>query len=664
MKHSVWAVLAAVLWTAMPAGGDPGDERILLAKDAARVGDRNHLAQLASPTGHVLDPYPEYWALANMLARPTDVDPARIRDFLSRYPDSWLAEKLRAEWLRFLGKRGDFGPFIGEFDKLEQPDQDLRCYFYQARLNSGDPAVLQEVRPLWFSLVDTPESCVPVLQAIVREALVSPDEIWWRVRRLMEAKRISGAKAVASWLPEGDQPASGDLDRAGTNASTWLDRQPINFSASRVGRELALIAFARLARDDPQGAYVRYLAVNERLSAAERGYVLGQIGWQAAMKLMPEADGWYKAAGDTPLTEDQAAWRVRAALRAGDWKAVRSAVEAMPAPLRESPDWTYWLGRARQTLGDRDGAKRAFERIAGQPNFYGILADEELGRNFALPRKARPISTEEFDQTRLTPGIQRAVALFRLDLRTEGTREWNWTLRNRDDRFLLAAAQLALQLGIYDRAINAADRTRNEHDYTLRYLTPYRERIEPNAKSRALDTGWVYGLMRQESRFVTAARSGVGAQGLMQIMPSTGRWVAGKLGMNGYNVGWLQDPDTNVMLGTTYMRMVLEGLDNHPVLASAAYNAGPGRARKWKDVKPLEGAIYAETIPFNETRDYVKKVMANAVIYGALFEGRAPSLKARLGTIAGSDGTTRGLGSAAPGAGLGEQPAVRPDGGE
>jgi soluble lytic murein transglycosylase len=121
--------------------------------------------------------------------------------------------------------------------------------------------------------------------------------------------------------------------------------------------------------------------------------------------------------------------------------------------------------------------------------------------------------------------------------------------------------------------------------------------------------------------------------------------------MKGYNVGWLQDPDTNVMFGTTYMRMVLEGLDDHPVLASAAYNAGPGRAKRWKDERPLEGAIYAETIPFSETRDYVKKVMANAVIYGALFEGRAPSLKGRLGTIAARNGDP-GSGAAAPGEGL------------
>jgi len=655
MKNSAWAVLAAVLWMAMPAGGDPGDERILLAKDAARTGDRNRLALNAPPTGHVLDPYPEYWALSNQLARAGDVDFERIRDFLQRNAGSWAAEKLRSEWLRNLGKRGEFGPLLAEYPKLEQPEQDIKCYHYQARLYSGDPALLEEVRPLWFSLVDTPASCIPVLQALVSEGLISPDETWGRVRRLMEVKRSAGARAVANWLPADQQPAPSDLDKAAANPSTWLDRMPANFAASRQGRELALVALARLARDDPQGAYARYLGLNERLPAPDRSYALGQIAWQAATKLMPDANAWFRAVGDTPMSEEQAAWRVRAALRAGDWKTVKAAVEAMPAELRNQPDWTYWLGRAEAALGNREVSRKAFERIAGHPTFYSILADEELGRTFTLPKKARAISADELEQTRQAPGIQRALALFRLDMRTEAAREWNWTMRNQDDRFLIAAAQLAQQLGVYDRAINAADRTRSEHDYSLRYLAPYRDRIEPNARQRDLDTGWVYGLMRQESRFVTAARSGVGAQGLMQIMPATGQWVAGKLGMKGYNVGWLQDPDTNVMLGTTYMRMVLEGLDNHPVLASAAYNAGPGRAKRWKDVKPLEGAIYAESIPFGETRDYVKKVMANSIVYTALLDGRAPSLKARLGTISASDGSTAGLGSPAPGAGLGDE---------
>jgi soluble lytic murein transglycosylase len=598
MKNSAWAVLAAVLWMAMPAGGDPGDERILLARDAARSGDRNRLALNAPPPATCSIPIPNTGPCPTRSpAHPGDFDPARIQDFLERNSGSWLAEKVRGEWLRSLGKRGEWGSFAAEFPYQEQPDQELRCYHYQARLQNGDAAVLGEVRPLWFSLVDTPESCIPVLQTLVREALVAPDDLWARIRRLMEAKRLTGARAVASWLPAEQALGPSDLDKASTNPSTWLDRQPVNFAASRQGRELALIALARLSRDDPMGAYMRYARLDERFNAAERGYALGQIAWQAATKLLPEAHSWFKAAGDTPMSEEQAAWRVRAALRAGDWRAVKSAVEAMPAAQRDLPDWTYWFGRAQQALGNKEAARQAFERLAGHPTFYSILADEELGRSFKLPDKARATSDEEAERVRQTPGVQRALALFRLDMRTEGTREWNWTMRNRDDRFLLAAAQFAQQLGIYDRAINAADRTRSEHDYSLRYLAPYRERIEPNARSRDLDTGWVYGLMRQESRFVTSARSGVGAQGLMQIMPTTGQWIAGKLGMKGYNVGWLRDPDTNVMFGTTYMRMVLEGLDNHPVLASAAYNAGPGRAKRWKDVKPLEGPSTPRPFP-------------------------------------------------------------------
>ncbi|MCB1940355.1 MAG: transglycosylase SLT domain-containing protein, partial [Rhodocyclaceae bacterium] len=184
---------------------------------------------------------------------------------------------------------------------------------------------------------------------------------------------------------------------------------------------------------------------------------------------------------------------------------------------------------------------------------------------------------------------------FRLDLRTEAVREWNWALRDRDDRFLLAAADLARRNEIYDRAINTAELARGMSDYELRFLAPYRQIIEPQARQQGLDVSWVYGLMRQESRFISVARSNVGAQGLMQVMPATGKWVAGKLGLKGYSLSWLRDPDTNVMIGTNYMRLIMEGLDNHPVLASAGYNAGPGRARRWRDTRPLEGAIYAET---------------------------------------------------------------------
>jgi soluble lytic murein transglycosylase len=187
---------------------------------------------------------------------------------------------------------------------------------------------------------------------------------------------------------------------------------------------------------------------------------------------------------------------------------------------------------------------------------------------------------------------------------------------------------------MFDRAISAAERTDPRANFDLRFVTPFRELIEPQVRQQGLDIGWVYGVMRQESRFAAPARSSAGAQGLMQVMPATGKWVAGKIGLPNYHPRMLVDPGVNILLGTSYMRLIMEGLDSHPVLASAGYNAGPSRARLWRDSRPLEGAIYAETIPFDETRNYVKKVMTNAVIYAAIFESRPQSLKARLGTIA------------------------------
>ena len=297
---------------------------------------------------------------------------------------------------------------------------------------------------------------------------------------------------------------------------------------------------------------------------------------------------------------------------------------------------------AGRATGRHDEARALYAKIAGQPNFYGNLADEELGQPITVPAQAAPPSSEEMLQAMGNPSLQRALTLLRLNQRIEGVREWSWGLRGMNDRELLAAAQMARRADVYDRAIAAADRTREEHDYSLRYLAPFSEQVRPAARSQALDDAWVYGLMRQESRFVTSAKSSAGASGLMQLMPATARWVAKKIGLKNYQHGQVNDVDTNLLLGTSYLRLVLESLDNHPVLASAAYNAGPGRARKWRADGAMEGAIYAETIPFSETRDYVKKVISNAVYYAALFDGRAQSIKSRLGTIGPRAAGTKG----------------------
>lgn len=620
LQFSVSAVFAATV-----------DDRILLAREAFRVGDGIKLArQMDAVRGHDLEPYVEYWQLSMRLA---DGEPAQFRDFLSRHAGSYLAEKLRGEWLKSLGKRREWDLFDAEYIKLAQPDQETVCHALQSRLRLPDPSALEEARPLWFSSLELPDSCLPLMEQLIAGGRISADDIWERMRRLLEAKKMSAARLTANHLPAGQAPGAKLLDAVADKPVRHLALLPNKFEATRLGREMALFAVQRMARNDPLQAAIQWDKIKDRFSAADRAYIYGQLGWQGALKHLPEATTWYRLAGDAPLSEEQLAWKARAALRTQDWQTVHDAVEQMPAQMAAKPDWIYWLGRAHAVLGKREDAMALFQRISGQPNFYGNLADDELGRPISVPPNGSRPTIEEMKEVADNPGIRRALALFRLDMRIEAIREWNWTVRGMDDRRLLAAAELAQKQEIFDRAINTADRTLAQHDYSLRYLAPFREHVEPKARALQLDQGWVYGLMRQESRFITNARSVVGAKGLMQLMPRTAQWVAKKIGLKDYHPGRVNDMDVNVTLGTSYMKMVLDDLDNHPVLASAAYNAGPGRARKWRDVKPLEGAIYAETIPFNETRDYVKKVMSNSVYYSALFDGKPQSLKSRLGTI-------------------------------
>ena len=616
------------------------DERFIAARKAFQTGDRAKLERASAELAdYELASYVDYWRLRVDL---NTVDPAAIRNFLQANDNTYIAEKLRGEWLKQLGKKQEWADFDAEYPALKQPDQELACYALQSRRQKGDATVLDEAKPLWLSLIEAPESCLPVLEALIVDKRVQADDVWARVRRQFEANRPVAGRYSMNWLPQSQTPTEKEAKAVSDAPLSWLAKSSASVLNTRKGRELAALAIGRMARSDPRMAAEQLQKISAQLQAAEKGWAWSQIGWQAAFRHMDEALVWFRLAGDTPLSDEVVQWKVRAALRAQDWNAVRTTISQMSPTLAEHPAWIYWLGRACRATGRHDEARALYAKIAGQPNFYGNLADEELGQPITVPAQAAPPSSEEMLQAMGNPSLQRALTLLRLNQRIEGVREWSWGLRGMNDRELLAAAQMARRADVYDRAIAAADRTREEHDYSLRYLAPFSEQVRPAARSQALDDAWVYGLMRQESRFVTSAKSSAGASGLMQLMPATARWVAKKIGLKNYQHGQVNDVDTNLLLGTSYLRLVLESLDNHPVLASAAYNAGPGRARKWRADGAMEGAIYAETIPFSETRDYVKKVISNAVYYAALFDGRAQSIKSRLGTIGPRAAGTKG----------------------
>lgn len=629
MKLSFTLIALAISCAALAQ--DAGDLTFLAAREAFRTGDLRRLEQSSAELGnHPLASYAENYRLRNLLARD---DSNGIPAFLAKNEGSYLAEKLRADWIRWLGKRSTWNAIDNEYARVQAPEPEITCYAQQARWARGDRRVIEETQSLWLEMLEPPEGCRPLIDLQVTTGRVDADAVWARAHLQIEANRSNAARTTLNYLPDAQMPDSRSFEQATKNAASYLAKQPAHWASTRSGRELTAIAIQKVASNDPTVAASMLLSRQTQMQSSEKQWAWSQIALQAARKHMPEALDWYARAEKAPLSDENHQWKVRAALRAQAWGTVKEAIQAMPAALAQRPEWVYWLGRAFKAGGRTTDADALFGQLAGQANFYGNLADEELGKAVVAPAKAAPPRAEELRLAADNPSLLRALTLFRLDMRTEAVREWNWGLRGLDDRALLAAAELAKRNRIWDRAINTADRTRNEHDYSLRFLAPYGDQIRPAARQQALDDAWVYGLMRQESRFITSAKSTVGASGLMQLMPATAKWVAKKIGMQDYHPGRVNETDVNVLLGTSYMRLVMENLDNHPVLASAAYNAGPGRAKRWRGERPMEGAIYAETIPFSETRDYVKKVMSNAVYYSAQFNGRPDSLKTRLGVV-------------------------------
>ena len=607
------------------------EENFLKAYDAFRAGDPLKLQKFSGlPAGHVLAPYLDYWRLK---LRLEDTPDAEVRAFLEREAGSFLADRLRAEWLKELGKRGDWRVFEQVLPPLAQDDLEIRCYSWLSRLARADDGAHDEARAIWLEPRELPDGCHALANKMVDAGRVSVDDVWRRVRVLFENGQLSAARRALVHLPANEKHDEALLNQAATAPKRLLAHPPKNLER-RATREMLLFAVIRFSRSEPEAAVeVLRGKLGERLPPEDVKYLWGRLAYEGARRLLPEAQQWYGFADTATLNDEQLAWKARAALRAADWQAVRDAVDRMSVSARQDPTWSYWYGRALGVQGRDDGARAYFLRISGLPSFYGLLAAEELGAMAGVPEPYHESSEAQVDAAKGSPGLARALELYRLELRPEATREWLFAIRGMDDTQLLAAAELARRAGIFDRAINTADRTAHQHNYKLRFLAPFRDVFNEQARNSGLEEAWVLGLVRQESRFIASARSSAGARGLMQLMPATARWVAKRQGLRNFNLERVLEVPMNVALGTGYLKMVLEDL-GHPVLASAAYNAGPGRARRWRDTRPLEGAIYAETIPFNETRDYVKKVMSNTMYYSQLIGGKLVPLKERLGLIA------------------------------
>ena len=614
-----------------PAAGAVGDDEFLQVRQAHAAGNtaifEKNAAQL-SPA-HPLFSYLAYWRLQRGANLAND---DLVTDFLSTYPGTWLAERVRAEWLKQLGRREMWPAYLAEYPRLVRADTTHHCYARRAEQAAGDRSRLKDAIALWFNGQDMPSACEALFSQLMREGLINREDVWRRLRLALEANNPGVALSVAASLPLEDRISGALLEQAARTPTKLLQSESLQPSR-RTDREVALYALAQLAKVNSTQAA---MALRKRLAQfpeTDQRYAWGQLAAQAARRHEADALAWFEQAGTPGLSDLQREWWVRAALRAGEWAAVGTVIDSMSEETRQISVWRYWRGRAYKAQGKVALATQWLTPLSREANYYGQLALEELGAVTPPPVVNIKTGGEELDAIARDPAIQRAMALFGMDLRAEASSEWNWAIRTYNDRQLLAAAELARRVNWYDQAINTAEKTREAHDFELRFIAPYRELASAAAAENGLDEAWVYGLMRQESRFINVARSGVGAAGLMQIMPATGRWIARRLGIKGFEPRDMHEPDTNIKFGAYYLKHVQDSLGGSPVLATAAYNAGPGRAQRWRAAAAMEAAVYIETIPFTETRDYVRKVMSNAMYYAVRFGQPSILLKDRLGVI-------------------------------
>jgi soluble lytic murein transglycosylase len=624
-----------------PAAAASPQERVLLeAREALRRGDRARVLaarQQLVAARHPLAGWADYWELSPRLAQATGDE---VQGFLERWSGSYVEDRLRNDWLLETGRRRDWVAFQRELPRFRMNDDpQVRCYALLVDALAG-----REVRrtglQAWFDQREADDGCQQLATHLRDTQQIGPAELWRKLRINTEAARPRPARPAAQLL---GAPISQALEQLWEQPERFLNRLPQADRSPQIV-SLSALALIRLASQDPESAALQLETVwSQRLRGEWAAATWGAVARAATLRQLAPAGQWAEKAlmfaAQTPssspadteidgaLTDDTLAWLTRALLRdtahrPQAWAGVAQAIDRMESDTRADPTWVYWRARALLArsrpggAGDalRDEALAQLRSVASPLHFYGQLALEALGQRPPPLPQADPASPAERDAALASPGLQRALRLIELGLRSEGVREWNFSMIGRSDRELLAAAQMACERQIIDRCISAAERARTEIDPSLRYTLAFRDDISQAAVASGLEPSLVLGLIRQESRFVAYARSHVGASGLMQVMPPTARWTAQRIGLT-LPAQWRDDRATNLRLGTAYLRMVLDDFAGSAPMALAGYNAGPNRPRRWREGSTLEPAIWIETIPIHETRDYVKKVLSNTTVY-------------------------------------------------
>lgn len=627
--------LASATVNAQPDGADSGFslERglFLLAERALTNNDeRSFLTTRQVLTGYPLLQYLDYRRLARNL---NAASPDEVAAFLDAYGDGPLAQLLRNSYLDHLAKEKRWRDFL-RFAAYEGPmSTERRCFHKQALLQTGQrEQALADVESIWLHGRSQPNACDPVFDAWRAENRLTTELAWQRLELAMAADQTGLARYLRRYLSAADRPW----------ADRWLELEANPERVTRTGfaagdhqaaGHMLERAFLRLIRRDVDGALSAWNAHGNRLGldTEQKARVQNALALRLAVRAMPEALPFKATLPDTAFDDQLRQWQLRAALRDRDWSTVVKAVDGMGPETQTNAQWQYWRGRALEQLGQTGEAQRAYRMAARERNFHGFLAADRLGQPYRIGHEPLAVPADLRQQVARLPAMQRMRELLLLERFPEARREWTHMINGLSPAEQEAAARLFADWGWHDRAIFTVARAQSWGDIDLRFPLAFTDLILDGSRHQNIDPAWAMAVARQESAFLHDVRSSAGALGIMQIMPATGRAVAGAAGVRIRNNNDILNPTNNTRIGTYYLRRNLDNFGGHSMLSTAAYNAGAHRVRSWlPENGQVDPDIWAELIPFRETRDYVQRVFAYRVIYAVRLGITPPSLNTLL----------------------------------
>jgi soluble lytic murein transglycosylase len=636
-------ILALLLTFAMPlhsiAADDPyAAQRAIFVKllPKAEAGDwRSVEPQLDALQGYPLAPDLRAAWLRRKVGAGTD---SEIDEYLRKYPDLAFSYGLRLRWAKSLASRRAWPQYLAVYNEhyADSEDTVLHCWALRARIATGANEGLEEsAMAVWLSAFSQPKECDPVFAYLEDNGAITDDRRRQRIALALDAGQVQLARYLARPLSDADRDTIDQWDRMRADPAREL-RRPDKFEpSSDANRRLVRYGFRRLARRDSLRANELWALYGDfPFEDSTRTEIGRSIALSAATSFKPQARELLEA--QSRIDDDLviAQWRARLAVRDLDWKGTLQAIADMPVSEAQRINWRFWQARALEGSGKEEKATEIFIEISGQRDYYGFLAADRLGREYHMNHAAAEADEAVISELEERNDFQRAHELFRTGLFSRGRVEWQRALNRLTASQQSQASIVAARWGWHSRAISTASNSGLDNDLDLRFPTPWEKTFARLSRNASLNTTWVYGIARSESLFMPDVASGAGAVGLMQLMPATGAETARKANIRYKGRHSLVQPETNITLGTRYLAEMMERFNNNQVMATAAYNAGPHRVQSWLPKgKALPADAWVDSVPYRETRRYVRRVLAAQTVFDWRMGGSDVRLSDRMAPV-------------------------------